>query len=225
MAEKISTSMMPSQKSGTLMPKTTKPSVSVRVHRPPVAARMPSGTPTATASSMESAVSSKVTGRRCSRSSESGAWLTMSCPRSPRSSAPAQLKYCSISGRSRPSWPRSVATFSSVARKPSIVRTGSPGTSRMIRKTTTLMTNSMGIVRSRRRTTNTSCPLIMALRGRRRARRDRPAFASALPTSRSDARRSPRRRRRAHRPPLRRARCAGRLLSAVLRRCRARRRG
>ena len=46
MAEKISTSMMPSQKSGTLMPKTTKLSVSVRVHRPPVAARMPSGTPT-----------------------------------------------------------------------------------------------------------------------------------------------------------------------------------
>ena len=127
-------------------------------------------------------MSSKVTGRRWSSSSDSGAWLTISCPRSPRSSAPAQSRYCSISGRSRPSWPRSIATFSSVARKPSMVRTGSPGTSRMIRKTTTLMTNSMGIVSSRRRTTNTSCRLIIALRfARRRARHDRPASGSALP--------------------------------------------
>ena len=65
---KISTSMMPSQKSGTLMPKMTKPSVSRRIQRPPVAARTPSGTPTSTASSMARAVSSKVTGRRCARS-------------------------------------------------------------------------------------------------------------------------------------------------------------
>ena len=211
MAEKISTSMMPSQKSGTLMPKTTKLSVSVRVHRPPVAARMPSGTPTATASSMESAVSSKVTGKRWSRSSESGAWVTISCPRSPRSSAPAQLKYCSISGRSSPSWPRNSATFSSVARKPSMVRTGSPGTSRIIRNTTTLMTRSMGMVSRRRRAINTSCRLIISLRfARRRARRDRPAFASALPTSRSDvAAISAAPLAARHRPPLRRVRCAG----------------
>ena len=84
--------MMPSQKSGTLMPNTTKPSVSRLVQRPPVAARMPSGTPTRTASSIDSAVSSKVTGRRCASSSESGAWLTISLPRSPRSRAPAQFE-------------------------------------------------------------------------------------------------------------------------------------
>jgi hypothetical protein len=75
--------MMPSQKSGMLTPSTTIPSVSDRTRRLPTAARAPSGTPIAIASSIESTVSSRVTGSRCDSSSESGAWLIRSLPRSP----------------------------------------------------------------------------------------------------------------------------------------------
>ena len=152
---------MPSQKSGTLMPKITKPSVSRPIHLPPIAALTPSGTPMMTASNMERPVSSKVTGRRCASSSESGAWLTISLPRSPRSSAMIQLTYWSNRLSSRPSWRRSSATFSSVARKPSMVRTGSPGTSRMIRKTMTLITKSVGMVSSARRRVKEICRFTM----------------------------------------------------------------
>ena len=47
---------MPSQKSGIEIPNTTKLSVSLCAHRPPVAARTPSGIPTNTARSIDSAV-------------------------------------------------------------------------------------------------------------------------------------------------------------------------
>ena len=60
------------------MPAITNPSVARRTQPGPVAARTPSGTPTAIASVMESTVSSSVTGSRCARSVATGVWLMKS---------------------------------------------------------------------------------------------------------------------------------------------------
>ena len=145
--------MMPSQKSGMLMLATTNAVLARPVRLLRVAATTPAGIPMASARPMARNVSSRVTGSRSDSSSVSGTLLMKSWPRSRRINAPSQVRYWSRSGWSRPSAVRMVATFSSVARKPSIVRTGSPGTSRIMRNTNRLMASRIGTVTNSRWTT------------------------------------------------------------------------
>ena len=90
--------MMPSQKSVIAIPATTNPSVAFRTAPALAADRTPSGTPTTTASVIDSSVSSIVTGSRCASSVETGVWLMKSCPKLPCSALPAHVRYCVTSG-------------------------------------------------------------------------------------------------------------------------------
>jgi hypothetical protein len=144
--------MIPSQKSVIAIPATTNPSVACLTRPDLAAARTPSGTPTNTASVIDRSVSSMVTGSRCASSVETGVWLMKSCPKFPCSAPPAHVRYCATSGRSSPRFARTVATFSGVARNPSIVWTGSPGTRWIIRNTKMLIAMITGMAWNNRRT-------------------------------------------------------------------------
>ena len=65
--------MMPSQKSGMLIPAMTNPSPAIRQLAPRLAEKTPSGTPTNVASIIARSVSSRVTGSAVASSDESGA--------------------------------------------------------------------------------------------------------------------------------------------------------
>ena len=72
-------------------------------------------------------VSSSVTGRRTLICSITGVRSASDRPRSPRSTLPSQVRYCTTSGRSRPSSCRRPAIASGVASCPRMTLAGSPG--------------------------------------------------------------------------------------------------
>ncbi len=100
-----STRMMsvPSQKFGSVIPisANSRASKSTSVSRL-TADRMPIGTPTISAITNERSVSSRVSGKLRTISANTGCPLRTEKPRSPRSAAAIQRKYCSTSGLSSP---------------------------------------------------------------------------------------------------------------------------
>ena len=161
---------MPSQKSGMLIPAMTNPSVA----RPPAraAARRhhAEGDADERRQPIARNVSSSVTGsdvgeQRRERGAGHVVLAEVAAEQAGRASCRTGR---AAAGRGRdPS--RIAATFSGVARNPSIVRTGSPGTRRMSRNTNTLSVSSTGIVISTRRPTNAQrgahCALPVAVDG------------------------------------------------------------
>jgi hypothetical protein len=125
--------MMPSQKLGNDTPKRAiaEPSVS---HTEPrlTAASTPSGTATASASASAPAVSWSVGPRRSRISAATGSPVLNERPRSPRMAAPAQPRYCSAIGRSRPRRWRICAAASCENSPPISTASGPPGARRMI---------------------------------------------------------------------------------------------
>src|SRR5206468_58220 len=111
----------------------------------------PIGMPNTMATTMAETASSTVAGKRRSRSVATGSPRTIDTPRSPWSTLPIYRTYCCQIGRSSPRRARTSATFSGVARSPSIVNAGSPGMRWMKLKTRTETPRSTGtMVRLRR---------------------------------------------------------------------------
>ena len=111
----------------------------------------PIGMPNTMATTMAETASSTVAGKRRSRSVATGSPRTIDTPRSPWSTLPIYRTYCCQIGRSSPRRARTSATFSGVARSPSIVSAGSPGMRWMKLKTRTETPRSTGTtVRLRR---------------------------------------------------------------------------
>ena len=125
--------MMPSQKLGNDTPKsaTAEPSVSQIVPRR-TAASTPSGTATTSARASAPNVSWTVGPRRSRISAATGSPVLNERPRSPRRAAPAQPRYWSASGRSRPSRWRTCAAASWENSPPINTASGPPGANRMI---------------------------------------------------------------------------------------------
>ena len=123
--------MMPSQKFGVEMPNSAAPfaaqSAGVSFF---TAERMPSGTPINTAMTKAIDASWKVTGSLARMSSLTGTRMRQEKPKSPVSTLPIQIRYCSWMGRSRPSSARIAAsTAGSPRSSPARISAGSPGMS------------------------------------------------------------------------------------------------
>ena len=94
-----------------------------------------------------------VAGKRAPNSSRIGRPVWMDVPRSPLSVRCMKRRYWMWSGWSSPSARSTRATFSAVARSPSIATAGLPGMRWMNRKTITETPSRTGISESRRRRT------------------------------------------------------------------------
>ncbi|MBA7482925.1 hypothetical protein ES707_18429 [subsurface metagenome] len=115
------------------------------------AASTPRGTATSTAIRMVKNASESVGSMR-SPIREATVFLKKKLsPKSPVSTLPDQMTNCSIIGRSRPSWPRILATCSALALSPAMIAAGSDGVRRSIRKMKTATTSITGIAPSSRR--------------------------------------------------------------------------
>ena len=88
-------------------------------------------------------------------------------PRSPCTTPRRNRRYCSRSGRSRPSLARSSATSCGDAASPSIACAGSPGMRWMSENTSVATPSSTGIVSARRRARNRSTASLFLLRAPR----------------------------------------------------------
>ena len=85
--------------------------------------------------------------------------VSMEVPKSPRTSAPHQSRYCTGSGRSSPSSARSCATRSGGEFTPAITAATSPGRMRNMANTATEMASNATTNSSSRRSTNLMMPL------------------------------------------------------------------
>ncbi|MNQ96180.1 hypothetical protein D3C85_1117750 [compost metagenome] len=96
-----------------------------------------------TTSTSTPASSARVLPKRLKMIAATG-WLeSRETPRSPRSTWPSQLKYCTRIGRFRPSCSRRVSTLSSGASGPRMTRAGSEGSAWVAMNTTRLMTQAV----------------------------------------------------------------------------------
>jgi hypothetical protein len=77
---------------------------------------------------------------------------TMSMPRSPRSTLRKNEPTCTMNGSSSPSRSRIASRSSGVARGPSMIEAGSPGTMWIIEKSMVTATATMAMARPMRRT-------------------------------------------------------------------------
>ena len=75
---------------------------------------MAAGTAMASATTIDSTMSSSVTGSRTSTSWSTGRPLRIDVPQSPRTSLPSQIRYCTTMGLSRPKDSRARVASSSV---------------------------------------------------------------------------------------------------------------
>src|SRR5919112_3576023 len=112
--------------------------------------------------------SSRVTGKRCRISSETGVPSRRDSPRSPCNTLPSQFTYWTTSGSLRPSRSRICSLACSEASGPRITVAGSPGMRVISDQHTTLTMNSIGSVSSRRRIRNATpgtprSPLLLLL--------------------------------------------------------------
>ncbi len=93
---------MPSQKCGTESPESAKKLAVTSTTVPlRVAERIPAGMPITSAISMEQSASSTVTGSFEASSSRTGMRLRSDSPKSPVSTRPSQMPYCTATGLSR----------------------------------------------------------------------------------------------------------------------------
>ena len=67
-------------------------------------------------------------------------------PKLNRATWPRYSRYCTISGRSRPSASRRTSSASSLRRPPNAALTGSPGATRSMKKTIVSTTHSIGMM-------------------------------------------------------------------------------
>ena len=137
--------MMPSQKWGTERPEsaTALAATSMAVPRR-TAESTPVGMPITSAMSIEQTASSMVTGSLEASSSVTGIRLRSDSPRSPRSSLPIQMPYCTTTGRSRWYFARMAATATGSCSSPASATAASPGRSFWSEKISTDTKNSVG---------------------------------------------------------------------------------
>ena len=149
--------MMPSQKWGTERPEsaTALAATSMAVPRR-TADSTPVGMPISNATSMEQTASSTVTGSLEASSSVTGILLRSDSPRSPRSSLPIQMPYCTTTGRSRWYLARMPATTTGSLSSPASAMAASPGSSFCSEKISTDTKNSVGISTATRRAMKTA---------------------------------------------------------------------
>ena len=94
--------MMPSQKCGTESPESARRLAATSTMVPfRTAETMPAGMPIRSAMAIEQTASSMVTGSFEASSSRTGMRLRSDSPKSPRSTRPSQMPYCTGIGRSR----------------------------------------------------------------------------------------------------------------------------
>ena len=159
-------SSRPSQKLGIDTPSNAVPieATSSQEFRDSAASR-PSGTPTATATSMAATASCAVLATFSAISVVTGRRLRIDVPRSPRAALVTKRPYCLRMGSSRWSCARICATWSGlVTNSASIIFTGSPGTRNSMLKTASVTPNSTGTTARIRRRIHVS----MVQGGRRR---------------------------------------------------------
>ena len=112
---------------------------------------IPSGIATRIATAIAASASWMVRTSREPISRVTGVPYRNELPRSPRTIPPRKARYCTSSGRSRPSDWRSFATSSGGALSPSMACAGSPGTRWISENTSVATPSSTGIVSSKRR--------------------------------------------------------------------------
>src|SRR5262245_17512592 len=151
--------MMPSQKCGTDSPESATALAATSTAVPLRAAEStPAGMPMTRAMSIEQTASSTVTGSFEASSSVTGILLRSDSPRSPRSTLPIQIPYCTTMGRSRWYLARMAATTAGSLSSPAIAVAASPGRSFCSEKISTETKNSVGTSTATRRATySASC--------------------------------------------------------------------
>ena len=102
-------------------------------------------------STVITSTSSRVMKKRLATIPNTGAPSTYEVPKSPRTIPASQVRYCTISGRSRPSCARRAASASGVCSMPSRTAATSPGTSLNMKNTALLTRNRISSICSTRR--------------------------------------------------------------------------
>ena len=115
------------------------------------AERMPRGRAMIQAQIHPRTASSLEIAKRFMISGNTGVPVRKLSPKSPVTARPIQLRYCSTSGRSRPSFRSHMARSSGVCSMPRMPLTTSPGISCMMTKIAMLMPMRMGMSPSSRR--------------------------------------------------------------------------
>src|SRR5687768_1467117 len=112
---------------------------------------MPAGRPIASAMSMEQSASSSVTGTLERSRSATGMRLRSDSPKSPRSTLPTQIPYCTATARSRWYLARMAATTAASCSSPASATAGSLGSRCCSEKMSTDTKNSVGTSTASRR--------------------------------------------------------------------------
>src|SRR3954454_10936943 len=119
------------------------------------AASVPSPIPMTMPMAMAVPASSRVAGTYSARSVRTARWLCWESPRSPWTTLPRYVKYCTGSGLSRPyRWlNEATASGSAMARWPRLAAAGSPGTTFVSTNVTSVMPSNSSSAATRRRPT------------------------------------------------------------------------